>query len=72
MARFKVIHRRHGRKDFRFVRAISLSFPLILYVGYRLCIIRIIHQQHLGYKVEEKLHLGVREQKNLNAAGLHY
>jgi hypothetical protein len=28
MARFRVIHRRPGRKDFRFVSAISLSLSL--------------------------------------------
>jgi hypothetical protein len=30
----------------------------------------IIHQQLCGYKVEKKLHLGIREQNRLNAAGL--
>ena len=29
-----------------------------------------MHQQLWGYKVEEKLHLGVREQKRLNTTGL--
>jgi hypothetical protein len=29
-----------------------------------------MHQQLSGYKVEEKLYLGVREQKSLNTAGL--
>jgi hypothetical protein len=29
-----------------------------------------MHQQLWGYKVEEKLHLGVREQKMLNTAVL--
>jgi hypothetical protein len=31
-----------------------------------------MHQQLWGYKVEEKLYLGVREQKRLNATGLDY
>jgi hypothetical protein len=38
----------------------------ILHADYRLCITWIIHQQLWGYKVEEKLHLGVREQNRLN------
>ena len=29
-----------------------------------------MHQQLLGYKVEEKLYVGVRKQKMLNTAGL--
>jgi hypothetical protein len=29
-----------------------------------------MHQQLWGYKVEEKLYVGVREQKRLNTAGL--
>jgi hypothetical protein len=29
-----------------------------------------MHQQIWGYKVEEKLYLGVREQKRLNTTGL--
>jgi hypothetical protein len=29
-------------------------------------------QTTLGYKVEEKLYLGVREQKSLNTAGLEH
>jgi hypothetical protein len=29
-----------------------------------------MHQQIWGYKVEEKLYLGIREQKWLNATGL--
>jgi hypothetical protein len=32
----------------------------------------IIHQQRSGYKVEEKLYLGVREQKRLNTTDLDY
>jgi hypothetical protein len=32
----------------------------ILRVDYRLCVTWIIHQQIWGYKVEEKLYLGVR------------
>jgi hypothetical protein len=39
-------------------------------VDYRLCTVLIIHQQLLGYKVEEKLYLGVRGQKRLNTTGL--
>jgi hypothetical protein len=31
-----------------------------------------MHQQLWGYKVEEKLYLGVREQKRLNTTGLDY
>jgi hypothetical protein len=41
-------------------------------VDYRLCITWIIHQQLWGYKVEEKLYLGVREQKWLNTTGLDH
>jgi hypothetical protein len=41
-----------------------------MYVDYRLCITWVIHQQLWGYKVEEKLCLGVREQKRLNTTGL--
>jgi hypothetical protein len=40
-------------------------------VDYRLCITWIIHQQLWGYKVEKKLHLGVREQTGLNTTGLY-
>jgi hypothetical protein len=40
------------------------------YVDYTICITCIIYQQLWGYKVEEKLYLGVREQKRLNATGL--
>jgi hypothetical protein len=29
-----------------------------------------MHQQLWGYKVEDKLYVGVREQKRLNTAGL--
>jgi hypothetical protein len=36
---------------------------LILDIDYRLCITWIIHQQICRYKVDEKLHLGVRERK---------
>jgi hypothetical protein len=35
----------------------------ILGVDYRVCITLIIHQQLWGYKVKEKLYLGVREKK---------
>jgi hypothetical protein len=31
-----------------------------------------MYQQLWGYKVEEKLYLGVREQKRLNTTGLSY
>jgi hypothetical protein len=31
-----------------------------------------MHQQLWGYKVEEKLYVGVREQKRLNTAGLQH
>jgi hypothetical protein len=31
-----------------------------------------MHQQLWGYKVEEKLYVGVREQKRLNITGLEY
>jgi hypothetical protein len=30
-----------------------------------------MHQQLWGYKVEEKLYVGVHEQKRLNTAGLY-
>jgi hypothetical protein len=36
----------------------------------RLCVTWIIHQQLWGYNVEEKLYLGVREQKKLNTTGV--
>jgi hypothetical protein len=44
----------------------------VIYFGcrYRLCITWIIHQQLWGYKVQEKLYLGIREQKMLNTTGL--
>jgi hypothetical protein len=31
-----------------------------------------MHQQLWGYKVEDKLYVGVREQKRLNTAGSDY
>jgi hypothetical protein len=31
-----------------------------------------MYQQLWGYKVEEKLYLGVREQKRLNTTGIMY
>jgi hypothetical protein len=31
-----------------------------------------MHQQIWGYKVEEKLYVGVREQKSLTTAALRY
>jgi hypothetical protein len=37
----------------------------ILYVDYRLCMTWIVHQQLWGYKVEEKIYLGVRERKKV-------
>jgi hypothetical protein len=40
------------------------------YVDYTICITCIMYQQLWGYKVEEKLYLGVREQKRLNTTGL--
>jgi hypothetical protein len=67
-ARFRVSHRRSGCKDIRFGSSIfSLSLPPLC--DYRLCILCItwiIHQQLWGYKVVEKLYLGVCEQKRLN------
>jgi hypothetical protein len=42
------------------------------YVDYTICITCIMYQQLWGYKVEEKLYLGVREQKRLNTTALHY
>jgi hypothetical protein len=40
------------------------------YVDYTICITCIMYQQLWGYKVEEKLYLGVREQKRLNTTAL--
>jgi hypothetical protein len=40
------------------------------YVDYTICITFILYQQLLGYRVEEKLYLGVREQKSLNITAL--
>jgi hypothetical protein len=40
------------------------------YVDYTICITCIMYQQLCGYKVEEKLYLGVREQKRLNTAAV--
>jgi hypothetical protein len=37
-----------------------------------LCITWIMHHQLWGYKVEDKLHLGVREQKRLNTTDIDY
>jgi hypothetical protein len=42
------------------------------YVDYTICITCIMYQQLWGYKVEEILYLGVREQKRLNTTGLGY
>jgi hypothetical protein len=44
----------------------------ILDVYYSLCITWIMHQQLCGYKVEEKLYVGVCEQKRLNTTGLFH
>jgi hypothetical protein len=41
------------------------------YVDYTICITCIMYQQLWGYKVEEKLYLGVREQKRLNTTGVN-
>jgi hypothetical protein len=38
--------------------------------SYVLCITCIMYQQLWRYKVEEKLYLGVREQKRLNTSGV--
>jgi hypothetical protein len=38
------------------------------YVDYTICITCIMYQQLWGYKVEEKLYLGVREQKGAGLA----
>jgi hypothetical protein len=40
------------------------------YVDYTICITCIMYQHLWGYKVEEKLYPGVREQKRLNTTGL--
>jgi hypothetical protein len=40
------------------------------YVYYTICVTCIMYQQLWGYKVEETLYLGVREQKRLNTTGL--
>jgi hypothetical protein len=40
------------------------------YVDYAICITCIMYQQLWEYKVEDKLYLGVREQKRLNTTGL--
>jgi hypothetical protein len=42
------------------------------YVDYTICITCVMYQQLWEYKVEEKLYLGVREQKRLNTTGLEY
>jgi hypothetical protein len=39
-------------------------------MDYRLCITWIIYQQLWSFKVEEKLHLGLREQTRLKATDL--
>jgi hypothetical protein len=41
-------------------------------VDYTICITCIMYQQLWGYKVEEKLYLGVREQKRLNTTALEH
>jgi hypothetical protein len=40
------------------------------YVDFTICITCVMYQQLWWYKVEEKLYLGVREQKWLNTSGL--
>jgi hypothetical protein len=40
------------------------------YVDYTICITCIMYQQLWGYKVEEELCLGAREQKRLNTTAL--
>jgi hypothetical protein len=40
------------------------------YVDYTICITCVMYQQLWGYKVEEKLYLGVHEQKRLNTTEL--
>jgi hypothetical protein len=47
-----------------------LFILFILDVDYTICITCIMHQQRWGYKIEEKLYLGVREQKRLNTTVL--
>jgi hypothetical protein len=42
------------------------------YVDYTICITCIMFQQLWGYKVEDKLYLGVREQKRLNTTDLEH
>jgi hypothetical protein len=44
----------------------------MLDVDYTICITCIMYQQLWGYKVEEKLYLGVREQKRLNITALYH
>jgi hypothetical protein len=69
-ARFRVSHRSAGSTDIRFGSAISLSLSLSPLCSYSVCIIWIIHWQLWGYKIEEKLYLGVCEQKRLNTTAL--
>jgi hypothetical protein len=42
----------------------------ILDVDNRPRITWILHQQLWGYRVQEKLHVGIREQRKLNTAGI--
>jgi hypothetical protein len=42
------------------------------YIDYTICITCIMYQQLWGYKVEDKLYLGVCEQKRLNITALHH
>jgi hypothetical protein len=42
----------------------------ILDIDYKLCTTWIMHQELWGYKVEDELHMGVREQQILNTTGL--
>jgi hypothetical protein len=65
------------RKDtLRFSFLSFKTYHLIHYfasnlLDYTICITCITYQQLWGYKVEEKLYLGVREQKRLNTTALH-
>jgi hypothetical protein len=54
------------------IRAVGTRTYLRGYVHYTICITCIMYQQLWGYKVEEKLYLGVREQKRLNTTVLQW
>jgi hypothetical protein len=49
------------------MKELKKIFKKFLDADYRLYITWIIHQQVPGYKVEQKLHLGVRDQKKKKA-----